>query len=402
MSGHPKIENAPGLKWFPRKDGWEARWRARLDLVRAGFETKSVPLWRGAVPDEGAVTYIQNQCDRLQTKMLNWSRGGIPELAPAFDGTLKSLIDCYRSDPDSRYGKLRFATRRNYDAQCRRLIREHGAARVEDMDARLMLRWHDAWTEGGKIATGHSLIAMLRTLMTFGKTFLKSKDCAGVKDTLSDMKFQMPKRREEWITAEQAITVRAKAHELGLPSIALAQAFQFECLLRQKDVIGEWVPNSEPGLSTIAAGNDKWMVGLRWSEIDENLILKHTTSKKQKAVEIDLKLAPMVMEELARIGTLPTSGPVIVFETTGAPYYAYQFRREWRFVARAAGVPTKTFNMDSRSGGITEATDAGSPLEHVRHAATHSNIQTTQGYSRGQIEKTAGVMRTRVEHRNKK
>ena len=26
----PEINNAPGLKWLPRKCGWEARWRARL------------------------------------------------------------------------------------------------------------------------------------------------------------------------------------------------------------------------------------------------------------------------------------------------------------------------------------------------------------------------------------
>jgi hypothetical protein len=34
---------------------------------------------------------------------------------------------------------------------------------------------------------------------------------------------------------------------MGWHSIALAQAIQFDCALRQKDVIGEWVPESEPG-----------------------------------------------------------------------------------------------------------------------------------------------------------
>jgi hypothetical protein len=85
----------------------------------------------------------------------------------------------------------------------------------------------------------------------------------------------------------------------GWPSIALAQAFQFECTLRQKDVIGELVPLSEPGVSLVVIRNQKWLRGIVWQEIDQNLILKHVTSKKQKLTEVDLKLAPMVIEELA-------------------------------------------------------------------------------------------------------
>ena len=57
--------------------------------------------------------------------------------------------------------------------------------------------------------------------------------------------------------------------------------------------------------------------------------------------------------------------------------------------------------MDSRAGAITEATDAGADLEHIRHAATHSDISMTQRYSRGDADKTAGVLRQRVAHRNK-
>ena len=44
-------------------------------------------------------------------------------------------------------------------------------------------------------------------------------------------------------------------------------------MLRQKDVIGEWVPRSEPGPSDIwNSDGEKWLRGLRWQEIDGNLI----------------------------------------------------------------------------------------------------------------------------------
>jgi hypothetical protein len=398
----PEISDAPGLKWLPRKVGWEARWRARLDLVRRGYQTASVGLWRGAVPDEAAILYIRTMCDRLQTDMLMWARGGVPELQSPFSGTLESLVRCYQTDPDSKYRTLRYQTRLNYDHLCGRIIKDHGSDLLSEIKARDLLRWHEKWAVDGKVAMAHAMVGMLRTVVGFGHIFLEDQECARLKEVLHDMRFKMPKPRGERITAEQAAAVIAKAHEMGLHSIALAQAFQFELALRQKDVIGEWVPVSEPGLSLVTAGNEKWMIGMRWSEIDENLIFRHTTSKRQKDIEVNLRLAPMVIAELARLSERPTSGPIVVYEQTNAPYHSHQFRQQWRRVATAAGIPADTFNMDSRSGAISEATDAGVPLEHVRHMATHSNSQTTAGYSRGSVEKTADAMRSRVEHRNKK
>lgn len=73
----------------------------------------------------------------------------------------------------------------------------------------------------------------------------------------------------------------------------------------------------------------------------------------------------------------------------------------WRMIATEAGVPKKVRNMDSRAGAITEATDAGAELEHIRHAATHSDIAMTQRYSRGESGKAEEVARKRNEHRNK-
>ena len=57
--------------------------------------------------------------------------------------------------------------------------------------------------------------------------------------------------------------------------------------------------------------------------------------------------------------------------------------------------------MDSRSGAISEAIQAGASLEMVRHAATHSDISQTADYDRDQAQATAKVMRLRMENRNK-
>jgi hypothetical protein len=204
-------------------------------------------------------------------------------------------------------------------------------------------------------------------------------------------------------------------------SVGMAQAFQFECIFRQKDIIGEWVPETEPGESDTwrikkKKGHQKWLRGIRWEEIGADLVLRHITSKKQKPIEVDLKNAPLVVAELQRIdpgsiwfdeagaanvdrSRLPDTGPVIRWEVTGRPYDAAAFRREWRMVADAVGVPKSIKNMDSRAGAITEATTAGAPIEHVKHAATHSDISQTQHYARGTTEKIASVQKARNAHR---
>jgi hypothetical protein len=235
------------------------------------------------------------------------------------------------------------------------------------------------------------------------------------------MRFPGTKPRSVSITAEDAIAIRAKAHEFGWKSIAMGQAFQFDCTLRQKDVVGEMVPIAEPGISDVTHDGKKWLRGLRWEEIDENLVLKHITSKKQKLTTVDLKLAPMVIEELqiycnsqplvtvdettkkvtGRRDLLPPSGPIILNEQKAFPWSGNEYRRKWRILARACGISDDKMNMDSRSGAISEAIQAGAPIEFVRHAATHSDISQTADYDRGQAEATAEVMKLRMAKRNR-
>lgn len=336
---------------------------------------------------------------------------------------MQELIDSYFSDQDSPFHghKLRLCTRTNYAALCRRLSQDLGTLPLSEIKARQLLHWHEqvaGAVHGGieigalanpetprKIAMAHAVIAMLRILVGFGATILEDAECARLSLVLGNMRFKMPKSRNERLTADQVIQLRANCHAMQRRSIALAQAFQFEGMFRQKDIIGEWVPCSEPGISDVLWRDKKWHRGLRWEEIDENLILTHLTSKRQKLVTIDLNLAPMVIQELMLIfgavarNKMPASGPIIVSEASGLPWHAVEFRRNWRLAADRSDIPRCVKNMDTRAGAISEATDAGAPLENVRHAATHSDIAMTQKYSRNSTEKIADVQRIRVASR---
>lgn len=410
MTEKPKITDAPGLVWRPRRNGWAAYWVAQANMVERGYEPRLVSLWTGSSLTDMDQAMIRQRCTQLQGEMIVWGAGLAPP--PKFDGTLRALINCYQTDADSTYKNLRYHVRVRHDQMLRRIYAAHGDTRLEDIKTRLIYAWHRQWTQDGKrVAIGHFFVAELRTLFRFGMTLLEDKECTRLAAVMAELRFESPKPRTERMTAEQAVAIRTACHAREWHSLALGQAFQFDLMLRQKDVIGEWVPESEPGDVAYRHQGRKWARGLLWQEIDKNFTLRHVTSKRGKPLEVNLRLAPMVMEELALmagVGTaditrdmLPDMGPVLICEHTKRPWLTAEYRRKWRMMADKAGVPKAVKNMDSRAGGISEATDAGADLEMVRHAATHSNINMTQRYSRGSAEKIETVMELRAKHRNK-
>lgn len=317
---------------------------------------------------------------------------------------LEKLIRLYRTDPVSGWHALRYSTRRNQGNLLDQIVRRYGRTDLRNINARKILKWHKRWTgkKGLKLYAGHAFVKKLRTVLGFGLTILENEECRRLRLVMSTMRFEAGKKRTKTLTAAQAVAIMLEAHRRGWHSIALAQAFQFELMLRQKDVIGEWVPKKESGESTVFYKKKKWHRGLLGCEIDRDLILRHVTSKKLKLIEADLKEAPMVMGELGRLlGHLPI-GPLIVNEQTGLPYADWEFRRRWRVCARAVDVPDDVFEMDTRAGAITEAFDGEADQDFIRETAAHSDTATTQGYNRGShLKKRSSVMQKRTEQRLK-
>jgi hypothetical protein len=278
-----------------------------------------------------------------------------------FDGTVGGLVRSYQSEKRSTYHQLKFAVRKHYDGTLKRLTDDIGSERVAELDAAKIKHFYDTnWAAGGKLAMGHTMVGKLRMLSTFGSTVLKDDGCTHLAGVLAHMHFESAKPRTERLTAEHAHSIRSKARETGRISIAIAQAFQFEePRLRQADIIGEWVPIGEPGTSEVMWQKQKWLRGLRWSEIDENMILHRTImtgrrKNRREEIEIDLSNKPMILEELfsgrgSKIdrSALPASGPIVVSETTRLPYHLEDFRRKWRDIADGAGVPPEVRNSDS-------------------------------------------------------
>jgi len=296
--------------------------------------------------------------------------------------TLSDLLTAYQTHKNSAFHKLRYHVRRNHEGVLRRLDAMYGATPLSGIRAAQLKRWNDEWAEGGKVSMAQSMLCQVSAASSFGIVWLEDFDCERISVILSKLKIPPPEPRGVFLTAPQVEAVIMKAHEFGWHSIALAQAFQFDLMLRQKDCIGEMVPFSEPGESDIRFRGQKWLRGIRWEEVDDDMILTHVTSKRRKPIEADLKLAPMVMEVLRLLGGRKASGPIILNECTGMPWSAAEYRRKWRILANAAGIPKEVRNMDSRAGAISEAYAAGIPEDQIRQSATHSSATMTQRYNR--------------------
>ncbi len=59
---------------------------------------------------------------------------------------------------------------------------------------------------------------------------------------------------------------------MRLSSIALATAFQFDMAMRQKDVVGEWLPIEEGHTGGIVYRHIRWANGLTWADIGADMI----------------------------------------------------------------------------------------------------------------------------------
>lgn len=360
---HPKIENAPGLAWRKRADGRVALWVARQDMVKRGFSPPSKRLWSGVEPTAQEAEYISAECQRLQNAMRAFNSRSVKSSAVV---TVSDLLDVYQSDVDSPYHDYRPVTRADFDWRISVIKRTVGGAILSEINGRHFKQWYAGWRkpaeEDGpeRLRRAHGLITMLRIALKFGKS-LKLPHCRDLKEIISEVRFETAPPRTGRIDADMANAIRAAAHKAGVPSVALAQAIQFELTLRQGDVIGQWVKIHEDGVSAVTDRGQKWICGLRWDEI-ANGILTHKTSKRGQVLSFNLALYPMIAEELALIPLEQRVGPMIVSEATGIPWRKRQFAKDWRAIADAAGVPKDVWNMDSRAGGVTEAMD-GDPSQ---------------------------------------
>lgn len=307
-------------------------------------------------------------------------------------GTIAWIAGRYTTDPESPYQDLRASSRRMYDDALSAVLELAGDRRMADMDGPAITRLYRAW--GRADDTGQLLhprraygcIQLLRVILSYGVT-LRDADCRALREVLSAMVFEVPRKRTQRMTAAHVRAIREHAYRAGRPSIALAVTLQFELALRQKDVIGEW----EAG---------EWSGGLTWEDVTDWVLRKPTSkSNGRMVVEHNLRDFPELMIEIQRVPSFWREGPMVICERTKRPYGARSFRAAFRRIATAAKVPADVWNMDTRAGAISEAYEAGAAPADVMKIATHTQLSTSMRYNRGALEQSGRVAELRAKRR---
>jgi integrase len=396
----PKL-NAPGLKVRPNKDGSvRLYWAARGNRVKAGYQPETVRL-HFDIFNPGDHRIIEQTCRVHQAAMLAWSDR---QADRPFDGTIAGLIREFETHSASPYHQLKYNTRRN-DNQVLRLIKSaFGKRTLSSISAADLRRWYDeakkpkAHGKLERVRRAYGIIKMLRRLFSFGKS-AELVGCVRLASIIEELRFKQPGRRTLALERQHVEAFIPIALDAGRLSLALGTAFQFETMLRQKDVIGEWEPignDADPTGITLNSG--RWVSGLTWKDIPSDLVLRKVTTKSGRIVAHDLKLCLMTLSLLGLVPAEKRVGPLVIDERAGRPYAKHAYAREWRVIARKAGIPDEVWNMDARAGAITEAEDAGANMDAIRSSAGHINASVTARYSRGPIGKSREVAQLRSRH----
>ncbi len=377
----------PGYQYRVKKDGETVHYWNPHRAVKGSSSSLSTIRLPDGITDEEIVAECQRLTQQLkeEIRLLN---------TPAeFDGTISTLINCYREDTTSSLHSVKHSTRiRDYEPSLRVLDKSVGKRRVDKLVASDFKRWYSDWRKKGhRRAAG--AIKLLRVIISYGAGE-RLHGCSQARAILSDMRFEQPPPREIAMTYDQCLAIVKKSAELECPSIGFVEALKFETALRRIDIIGEWAPVPE-------GGEFRW-TGLMAKSISKGMILSLKTSKTGAAVARDLNSYPLV-EEALKAFKIPDIGPVVIDEDHGKPYWENRYTEKFRKVRDAAGVPSNVWSMDSRAGAVSETVEATGSLEDARDLATHTTTKTTRRYSRGDgLESSRRIAGARVESRTKK
>lgn len=404
------VEKEAGLnlKWQRRKTAGGERldpyWHPPAWATKDGFPRTTVPLREFA----DNIELMHEQCRMLNSRARIWlmERG---RAKGEFSGTLGELIGRYQRDPESPYQGLRPGTLVPYKHYLAKLEAVLGAKHIDEITGSDIRRWHNVWSDNGKhLAAAAMQRAILDAVATYGVT-CRLRGCAEFQHVLRETKkkLPMPKPREATLKAPQIVAAREAAHKAGRPSSALAYALAFETTLRLWDIIGQWWSIEDDFISDVVDGKrGKWF-GLRWDDIDGDMVLRFTPSKTSAksgaSITYPLAAAPMVMEELAHWPEHERVGPVIVNEATGLPYPAKMFTKAWRADREAAGIPSNVWVRDMRASGISEARAGGVSTDDAAKVAGHASTRTTaERYDRANLEASHRFADARVKMRETK
>jgi hypothetical protein len=357
------------------------------------------------LPNDVTPEEIEELCQLYAARFDAWRvRGDKPRFL--YDGTIGSLCDAYERHPQSPIHDCKRSTAESYGDSLkviRATIAPRAVRAVAPIDAK---GWYARWRaparktlRDGTVVVGpervkraHDAIAMLRAALHFGHA-LGHRECGELAEGLSRIRFERSSRRTSAMTVEHARkfieTALARGDDRGL-YMAIGVACQFETMLRQIDVIGEW---------SIKDGREVWSGAFAWENLPGG-VLRLRTSKTGSPIVHDLTKLDLLWPLMRQVPQIDRVGAVVKGEG-GLPIRTRSYRKWFAEIRAEAGLPTTLWAMDARAGAVTEALDLGADLTDVSRAATHATVTMTRRYDRETEEAAARVAEARKRGRNR-
>jgi hypothetical protein len=383
-----------------------------------------------ALPPDSDDAMLDTLCQEHTARLDAWVAARLAELSAdvdvpkqpitRYDGTMKSACRIYQEHQHSPFHTVKHNTRKAYITCLKRIEQTVGARIIKNVTVNTCRFWYGEWRkpdfEGDveHIDRAHDTIAMVRTVIYFMASE-RYQDCKVLASELDKVKFEKGGARSEELTYQQAAAFIKKALQLGregaMPfdralNMAIGVAAQFELLLRQMDIIGEWAPAGATrkipaGIGSVDRGSELWIGFFTWEHIAGwRWRMKTSKSKYRAAQDFDLTRYSLLHPLLEMVPLGERTGAIVKGEH-GLPVRARSYGNWFRDIARQAGIPDTVWNMDSRAGGATEAHDAGAALSAISNAMTHTEERTTVRYIRRQSKGNEIVAEARSQARRR-
>jgi hypothetical protein len=336
-----------------------------------------------------------------------------PQTKTRYDGSMASACRIYQEHPLSDFHHVKFNTQKTYLVCLRRIEATVGKRLIRNLTKHDFNHWYREWrkpevtidADGNRIVgeervdRAHDTMAMVRTVIYF-MAGDGNAECEKIAVRLEKIKFEKGGARQEELTYQHATAFIKTAFELSRKGVipadralmmSIGVAAQFELMLRQMDIIGEWAPirakrKLPAGIVTLDLPainpSEQWAGFFTWENIGGwRWHMKTSKSKYKAGQDFDLTRYSLLHPLLEGVPLHERTGAIVKGQH-GLPIRSRSYGNWFRDIARPAGIPDAVWNMDARAGGAGEADEAGATIEEIRDGLTHTTTATTIRYIR--------------------
>lgn len=436
INGRAVAIDAPGLRIIQRRASASAYWVCSEEGRLRGYEPRTVRLHFDLTITETEDTYridgadseiekLASRCRLLTLEQNQWLAHPGTKKKLIYTGTVKSLIACYKGDPESPYHTIDENTQRGYDDWCAVLEKEKGDRRVDRLIPKDIRRWFNEIALPAKIGSPPRLAradkavkTMLPMLLAYGVEN-GFRNCLELLQAMDRMILRhAPELKLEWKASRPGRLIMTYDHAEAIVkaalakgtirhrSIALGVAGQFDFTVAQIDIIGSFGRRKirAVGPNDIVRAGRIWKPGFCYSDFLPNMIWDMARNKTGTGAAFDVAEYPLFGLALAAVPDADRTGPVVI-DDDSLPMTRYRYVDLYKEVCEAAGVPAAVQNMLARHGGGSEGRASGASAEdNTRHMQKTDVQGAERDYIQEQgakLEISRRVIRSRVARRKK-